>query len=82
MSIFSEFGGKSSYYTANELDRLQNPEKYDYDQESYDAFSAQVQKKADSRQAAVLVLQTPHLALLDIVGKQAVVHLVSQVLAD
>ena len=57
MSIFREFGGKSSYYTESELDRLQNPEKYDYDQESYDAFSAQVQKKADSRQAAAEAAQ-------------------------
>ena len=53
MSIFQEFGGRSSYYTANELDRLQNPEKYNYDQAQYDAFAAQAQKKADSRQAAL-----------------------------
>ena len=52
MSIFAEFGGKSSYYTANEIDRLQNPEKYDYDQESYDRFAAQAAKKADARAAA------------------------------
>ena len=52
MSIFAEYGGRSSYYTANELDRLQNPEKYDYTQEQYDAFSSQVQKKFDARQAA------------------------------
>jgi hypothetical protein len=52
MGIFSEYGGRGSYYTANELDRLQNPEKYDYTQETYDAFSAQVQKKADSRAKA------------------------------
>ena len=57
MSIFREFGGKSSYYTKGELDRLQNPEKYDYTQETYDAYSAQVQKKADSRQAAAEVSQ-------------------------
>ena len=53
MSIFAEFGGKDSYYTANEIDRLQNPEKYDYDQESYDRFAAQAAKKADARQAAL-----------------------------
>ena len=52
MSIFAEYGGRGSYYTANELDRLQNPEKYNYTQETYDAFSAQVQKKADSRAKA------------------------------
>ena len=52
MSIFAEFGGKDTYYTANELDRLQNPEKYDYDQESYDRFAAQAAKKADARAAA------------------------------
>jgi len=46
MSIFAEYGGRSSYYTANELDRLQNPEKYNYTQEQYDAFSSQVQKKS------------------------------------
>ena len=57
MSIFREFGGKSSYYTSNELDRLQNPEKYNYTQETYDAFSAQVQKKADARQAAAELAQ-------------------------
>jgi len=52
MSIFAEYGGRSSYYTANELDRLQNPEKYNYTQEQYDAFASQVQKKFDARQAA------------------------------
>jgi len=52
MSIFAEYGGRSSYYTANELDRLQNPEKYNYTQEQYDAFSAQAQRKFDARQAA------------------------------
>ena len=53
MSIFAEFGGRSSYYTANEIDRLQNPEKYDYDQAGYDAFAASAAKKADARQAAL-----------------------------
>jgi len=52
MSIFREFGGRSSYFTSNELDRLQNPEKYNYDQAGYDAYSASVQKKHDARQAA------------------------------
>ena len=52
MSIFREFGGRASYYTSNELDRLQNPEKYDYDQAGYDSYSASVQKKHDARQAA------------------------------
>ena len=52
MGIFSEYGGRGSYYTADELDRLQNPEKYDYTQETYDAFYAQAQKKADSRAKA------------------------------
>ena len=53
MSIFAEFGGRSSYYTANEIDRLENPEKYDYDQAGYDAFAAAAAKKADARQAAL-----------------------------
>lgn len=52
MSIFREFGGRASYYTPNELDRLKNPEKYEYTQQGYDAFSASVQKKHDARQAA------------------------------
>ena len=52
MSIFREFGGRASYFTPNELDRLQNPEKYEYTQQGYDAFSASVQKKHDARQAA------------------------------
>jgi hypothetical protein len=52
MSIFREFGGRASYFTPNELDRLQNPEKYEYTQQGYDAFSAAVQKKHDARQAA------------------------------
>jgi hypothetical protein len=52
MGIFSEYGGRGSYYTADELDRLQNPEKYNYTQETYDAFYAQAQKKADSRAKA------------------------------
>ncbi len=53
MSIFAEFGGRSSYYTTNEIDRLQNPEKYNYDQAGYDAFAASAAKKADARQAAL-----------------------------
>lgn len=52
MSIFAEFGGRGSYYTANELDRLQNPEKYNYTQETYDAFAAQAAKRADAREKA------------------------------
>ncbi len=52
MSIFSEYSGRSSYLTANEQDRLNNPEKYNYDQAGYDAFVAQVTKKSDARQAA------------------------------
>ena len=57
MSIFREFGGRASYFTPNELDRLQNPEKYEYTQQGYDAFSASVQKKHDARQAADSVSQ-------------------------
>ena len=52
MSIFREFGGRDSYFTSNELDRLENPEKYNYDQAGYDAYSASVQKKHDARMAA------------------------------
>ena len=52
MSIFTEYSGRSSYLTANEQDRLNNPEKYNYDQAGYDAFVAQVTKKSDARQAA------------------------------
>jgi len=52
MSIFAEYGGRDSYLTANEKDRLNNPEKYNYTQEQYDVFSAQVQKKSDVRSAA------------------------------
>ena len=52
MSIFAEYSGRSSYLTANEQDRLDNPEKYNYDQAGYDAFVAQVTKKSDARAAA------------------------------
>lgn len=52
MSIFAEYSGRSSYLTANEKDRLNNPEKYNYDQAGYDAFVAQVTKKSDARAAA------------------------------
>lgn len=52
MSIFEEYGGRNSYLTSNEQDRLENPEKYNYDQASYDAFAARLQKKSDSRSAA------------------------------
>ena len=52
MSIFAEYSGRSSYLTANEKDRLDNPEKYNYDQAGYDAFVAQVTKKSDARAAA------------------------------
>lgn len=52
MSIFEEYGGRNSYLTSNEQDRLENPEKYNYDQASYDAFAARLQKKSDSRAAA------------------------------
>ena len=40
MSIFQEYAGRSNYYTADEKDRLENPEKYNYDQAAYDAYSA------------------------------------------
>ena len=52
MSIFAEYSGRNSYLTANEKDRLDNPEKYNYDQAGYDAFVAQVTKKSDARAAA------------------------------
>ena len=52
MSIFSEYSGRDSYLTANEKDRLDNPEKYNYDQAGYDAFVAQITKKSDARSAA------------------------------
>ncbi len=52
MSIFAEYSGRNSYLTANEKDRLDNPEKYNYDQAGYDAFVAQVTKKSDARSAA------------------------------
>ena len=57
MSIFQEYTGKSTYFTANEQDRLENPEKYNYSQADYDAFSAQAMKKADSRNTADLAAQ-------------------------
>jgi len=57
MSIFQEYTGKSTYFTANEQDRLENPEKYNYSQADYDAFSAQAMKKADSRETADLAAQ-------------------------
>ena len=88
MSIFREFGGRASYYTPNELDRLQNPEKYEYTQQGYDAFSAQCKRNTmpDKRRMTASQdaipygyvgrgsgAQTPPLVLPDIVVTPAVV---------
>tara|TARA_R110000824_G_scaffold68458_3_gene177060 strand:- start:2664 stop:3062 length:399 start_codon:yes stop_codon:yes gene_type:complete len=52
MSIFQEYAGRANYYTADEKDRLENPEKYDYDQAQYDAYAAAAQKRAEGRSTA------------------------------
>lgn len=52
MSIFEKYTGSSSYYTEDELDRLENPEKYGYTQETYDAFVSQTQQRAENRAIA------------------------------
>lgn len=52
MSIFEKYTGSTSYYTEDELDRLENPEKYGYTQETYDAFVSQTQQRAENRAMA------------------------------
>ena len=51
MPIFDMYGGRSELYTADETDRINNPEKYNYDQAQYDAFIASLEPKVASRQA-------------------------------
>ena len=51
MPIFDMYGGRPNLYTENETDRINNPEKYNYDQAQYDAFIASLDAKIASRQA-------------------------------
>ena len=51
MPIFDMYGGRPNIYTENETDRINNPEKYNYDQAQYDAFIASLDAKIASRQA-------------------------------
>ena len=51
MTIFREFSGRQSYLTREETDRLNNPEKYGYDQARYDQFVERIQRAAERRQA-------------------------------
>ena len=51
MPIFDMYGGRPNIYTENETDRINNPEKYNYDQAQYDAFIASLDAKVASRQA-------------------------------
>ena len=51
MPIFDMYGGRPNLYTENETDRINNPEKYNYDQAQYDAFIASLDAKVASRQA-------------------------------
>lgn len=51
MTIFQEFSGRQSYLTREETDRLNNPEKYGYDQARYDQFVERIQRSAEQRQA-------------------------------
>ena len=89
MSIFSRVRGPCFVlHGLTNLDRLQNPEKYEYTQQGYDAFSAQCKRNSDARQAADCASQdaipygyvgrgsgarTPPLVLPDIVVTPAVV---------
>jgi len=52
MPIFDSYGGRSSLLTAEESDRLNNPGKYDYDQEKYDQLVAVLLPKIAARRAA------------------------------
>ena len=51
MPIFDMYGGRPDLYTAEETDRLNNPEKYNYTQAQYDALVAGVESRVKSRQA-------------------------------
>jgi hypothetical protein len=51
LTIFQEFSGRQSYLTREETDRLNNPEKYGYDQARYDQFVERIQRSAEQRQA-------------------------------
>jgi hypothetical protein len=51
MPIFDMYGGRPNLFTENEIDRMENPEKYNYNQARYDAFIAGLEAKVASRQA-------------------------------
>jgi hypothetical protein len=51
MPIFDMYGGRPDLYTADETDRLNNPEKYNYTQAQYDALVAGIESRVKSRQA-------------------------------
>ena len=51
MPIFDMYGGRPDLYTADETDRLNNPEKYNYTQAQYDALVARIESRVKSRQA-------------------------------
>tara|TARA_R110000796_G_scaffold22846_8_gene65831 strand:- start:12664 stop:14112 length:1449 start_codon:yes stop_codon:yes gene_type:complete len=52
MPITDSYSGRSELLTAEESDRLNNPGKYDYDQETYDQLVAVLLPKIASRRAA------------------------------
>jgi len=52
MPIFDSYSGRTSLLTAEESDRLNNPGKYDYDQEKYDLLVSILLPKIASRRAA------------------------------
>ena len=51
MPIFDMYSGRPNLFTRNETDRMNNPEKYNYNQAQYDAFIASLEDKLISRQA-------------------------------
>ena len=52
MPIFDRYSWRTHLYTADETDRINDPEKYNYDQAQYDEFVASLGAKIASRQAA------------------------------
>ena len=52
MPIYEDFSGPKEFYTPDENDRIDNPEKYGYTQATYDAFTERTRAKAEGRREA------------------------------
>ncbi len=78
MPIFDMYGGRPNIYTENETDRINNPEKYNYDQAQYadggivqhmqlggmaSPYADPIQKQPDVNHMAVMPQRSNHMAM-------------------